>query len=83
MLADRPDLVDQWQGYSWDKRWSPSPYLEGLEVGHYDAGKRRIRTHGFRARMATKWGRATLSRRRKKGRQRLTVQLPSKYAAGA
>ena len=28
---------------------------------------RRIRTHGFRARMATRWGRATLSRRRKKG----------------
>jgi large subunit ribosomal protein L34 len=41
---------------------------------------RRIRKHGFMARMETKWGRAVLSRRRRKGRKQISVRLPSKYA---
>lgn len=37
--------------------------------------RRRLRTHGFRARMSARPGRAVLKKRRLKGRNRLSVRM--------
>jgi hypothetical protein len=44
-LRAHPELVEEWQVYSWDKRGSPSPYMDDMEVGFFDGERRLVIQH--------------------------------------
>lgn len=44
-IRENPALVEAWQAYSYDKRGTPSHYLDGLQVGFYDGQTEDVATH--------------------------------------
>jgi hypothetical protein len=44
-LRNESRLIQLWETFSADQRWTPSAYVEGNETGWYDAGYQHVRVH--------------------------------------
>ncbi|GIF68734.1 hypothetical protein Ais01nite_67690 [Asanoa ishikariensis] len=44
-LRENQDLVERWDTWSGDQRWTPSVYIEGTEVGWYSGVRSNVRVH--------------------------------------
>jgi hypothetical protein len=44
-LCENPALIELWEAWSGDQRWTPSVYVEGTEVGWFDGVRRNVRIH--------------------------------------
>ena len=48
-LRENPALIELWETWSADQRWTPSAYLIGTEVGWFDNARSNVRVHPERA----------------------------------
>lgn len=48
-LREKPTLIELWQTWSADQRWTPSAYVEETAIGWFDGARRYARVHPDRA----------------------------------
>jgi hypothetical protein len=44
-LRDKAILIESWETWSADQRWTPSAFVEENKVGWYDGGCQNVRVH--------------------------------------
>jgi hypothetical protein len=48
-LRDTATLIERWETWSADQRWTPSAYVEETVTGWFDGARRHVRVHPDRA----------------------------------